>query len=67
MFGATKKGEYYRTIELLDTIYQEQGLYFVLAFLWDSQYNREDIHEMMELIHPNKDFSGLKNEKYNNK
>lgn len=60
MFGATKKGEYYRTIELLDEIYKEQGLYFVLAFLWDAQYNREDIKNMMELIHPNKDFSGIK-------
>ncbi len=48
--GGTKKQEYLRTIELLDTIYEEQGLYFVLAFLYDSQYDRKDIHEMMELL-----------------
>ncbi len=48
--GGTKKQEYLRTIDLLNTIYKEQGLYFVLSFLWDSGYNRKDIHEMMKLI-----------------
>ena len=48
--GGTKEQEYLRTIDLLDTIYKEQGLYFVLAFLWDSGYSRKDIHEMMKLL-----------------
>jgi len=54
MLGATKKGEYYRTIEHLEKIFKEQGVYFVLAFLYDSGYTREDIKNMMELIHPAK-------------
>ncbi len=50
IYGGTKRQEYLRTIDLLNTIYKEQGLYSVLAFLWDSGYNRKDIHEMMKLI-----------------
>lgn len=53
-FGATKKGEYYRSIELFEQIFKEQGVYFALAFLYDSQYEREDLKAMMELIYPAK-------------
>lgn len=50
--GATKNGEYRRSIEMLDKIYKEQGLYFVLAFLYDSQYDRNDILAMLEILKP---------------
>ncbi len=50
MFGSTKTGEYYRTIEMLERIAKEQGIYFVLAFLHDSQYTDTDIKAMMNLM-----------------
>lgn len=56
--GATKTGEYYRTIEMIESIFKKHGgkdgVYYVLAFLWDCQYNREDIAKMMELCTPKK-------------
>ena len=52
MFGSTKKGEYYRSIELFEEIFKTRGVYFALAFLYDSQYTKEDIKGMMDLIHP---------------
>ena len=51
--GGTKKQEYLRTIELLEEIFEAKGIYFALAFLYDAGYDRKDIHNMMELIHPN--------------
>lgn len=50
MICLDKRKEYITTIELLDKIYQEQGWYFVLAFLYDAQYDREDIKNMMEIL-----------------
>lgn len=52
MIGATKTGEYHRSIELFEEIVKTQGVYFGLAFLYDSQYDREDIRKMMELCKP---------------
>lgn len=52
MICLDKKREYQNTIDLLDQIYHEQGLYFVLAFLNDAQYDRNDIKNMMEMLRP---------------
>jgi len=52
--GGSKCAEYLRTIDMLKRIFEEQGIYFVLAFLYDSQYDRDDIAAMMDLIHPGK-------------
>ena len=54
VFGGSKAQEYKRTIEHLQQIAKEQDIYFVLAFLYDSQYDRDDIAAMMDLIHPGK-------------
>jgi len=52
--GGTKDAEYRRTIQLFEEIYKNKGLYYALALLYDSQYDREDIKNMMELIYPKK-------------
>lgn len=54
VFGGSKAQEYKRTIEHLRQITKEQDIYFVLAFLYDAQYSREDIAAMMDIIHPGK-------------
>ena len=51
-FGGTKNAEYRRSIELFEEIFTKQGVYFALAFLYDSQYGREDVKKMMELSKP---------------
>ena len=48
----TKRAEYERSIRMFELIYKQQGLYFALAFLYDSQYDREDMLKMMEIIEP---------------
>lgn len=50
MYGGTKKGEYCRSIDLFERIFNEQGTYYALAFLYDSQYEREDLGEMMLIM-----------------
>lgn len=50
--GATKTGEYYRSIELFEQIFKEKGVYYALAILYDSQYGNEDLKKMMELCKP---------------
>jgi len=50
--GSTKRAEYIRSIELFEKILKSQGVYFALAFLYDSQYDRADISKMMELCKP---------------
>lgn len=50
MLGPTKDAEYRAAIAGFEAIYREQGLYFALAFLYDSGYGREDIHKMMLLL-----------------
>lgn len=50
--GGSKIQEYLRTIELLNKIWRDKGLYYALAFLYDSGYNRQDIEEMMALLYP---------------
>lgn len=56
--GHTKKQEYLRSIEMLQEVqnkYKGKSKdYFLLAFLYDSQYTREDIKNMMELCKPEK-------------
>lgn len=41
--GGTKEGELSRSAELLKQISEEHGLYFVLMFLVDAGYGRDDI------------------------
>lgn len=53
-FGGSKNAEYLRTIELFEKIYKEKGLYFALSLLYDSQYDRNDILKMMEILKPGK-------------
>lgn len=52
--GGSKRTEYLRTIDVLKRIFEEQGIYYVLAFLYDSQYDRQDIAAMMDIIYPGK-------------
>lgn len=53
MGSPTKEGEYYRTIELFEYLFKTQGPYYALAILYDSQYGRDDIKAMMDLIEGN--------------
>jgi hypothetical protein len=53
-FGGTKDAEYRRSVEYFEEIYKEQGLYFALAMLYDSGYDRSDILAMMEILKPGK-------------
>jgi hypothetical protein len=53
-FGGTKDAEYRRTIEMFEEIYSEKGLFYALAFLYDSQYDRQDILAIMEILKPGK-------------
>jgi len=48
----TKKQEYKRSAEVFEKIFKEQGTYYALAFLYDSQYTRDDIGKIMEFIYP---------------
>ncbi|UUV46136.1 hypothetical protein [Bacillus phage vB_BanS-Thrax1] len=52
MFGATKNGEYHRTIEMLVemTGKTEKEVMNILYFLHDSQYSNKDLKEMADLI-----------------
>ncbi len=53
-FGGSKNAEYRRSIEMFEQIYKEKGLYYALAFLYDSQYTNEDLLGMMEILKPGK-------------
>lgn len=60
--GGTKDAEYRRTIDMIPQIFAEHGkngTYFVLAFLYDSQYSNEDLKAMMDLCKP-KDYTRTK-------
>ncbi|QDH49968.1 hypothetical protein BEYONPHE_281 [Bacillus phage Beyonphe] len=52
MFGATKEGEYYRTIEMLVemTGKTEKEVMNILYFLYDSQYDNKDLRKIADLI-----------------
>jgi hypothetical protein len=57
--GPTKTAEYNRSIEMMADIFKKHeakgnGAYYVLAFLYDSEYDRADIAKMMELCKPKK-------------
>lgn len=45
---STRHGELDRTVYLINQINNEQGLYFVLIFLVDAGYDRNDIIEITE-------------------
>ena len=49
MMGSTRHGEYQRTIEHLIDINEDQGLYYAIAFLYDAQYDRDDIKIILEM------------------
>jgi len=48
----SKDAEYKRTLELFNEIFETKGVYFALAFLYDSQYDRNDIAKIMKLLEP---------------
>jgi len=57
--STTKKQEYLRSIDLFEEIFKRPeaaqgggGVYYALAFLYDSQYGNEDLKQMMELCKP---------------
>lgn len=52
MIGATKTGEYWRTIEMLSKITgtNQQSIMEMLYFLYDSQYDNKDLKSMADLI-----------------
>ncbi len=49
-----KKREYHRSIEVLQHIKETQPLYYILAFIYDSGYDKKDIVEMMKIIEADK-------------
>jgi lipoate synthase len=49
-----KKREYHRSIEVLQHIKETQPLYYILAFIYDSGYDKKDIVEMMKIIEVDK-------------
>ena len=53
-FGGTKSAEYERSVDCFEQLIEAdvvgQGPYFALALLYDSQYNREDIGEMLMIM-----------------
>lgn len=53
MFGATKEGEYYRTIDMLVNMTgkTKKEVMMILYFLYDSQYENKDLKSMADLIH----------------
>lgn len=58
--GATKEGEYRRSIELVEEIVKNQGLYYGLALIYDMQYSRDDIKRMMDIMEANAQRRGVK-------
>lgn len=54
MMGSTKQGEYMRSAEHFTNIALEKGLYLALTMLYDSQYNNEDIKEILKYMEKDK-------------
>lgn len=54
MFGATKNGEYYRTLEMvIEKVFEaknEKDVMFLLYFLGDSQYNYKDLINLADIL-----------------
>lgn len=52
MYGGTKVGEYWRTIEMLmqKTGKTKEEVMYILYFLYDSGYEGKDLKAMAELI-----------------
>lgn len=48
--GSTRKGEYYRTSEMLVEIAEKQGVYYAVALLVDSGYNNEHLQKLLPLL-----------------
>jgi len=57
MFGATKQGEYRRSIEMIDDIQRKKGTLLMLCFLIDSQYDTEDLKKMVNIICKDKGYN----------
>lgn len=54
MSGATKNGEYYRTLEMvIEKVFEaknEKDVMFLLYFLGDSQYNYKDLINLADIL-----------------
>ena len=50
LYGGTFKGELHRTADLLIDIAEEKGVFYVVAFLYDVGYTREDIKELLPIL-----------------
>ena len=49
--GGSKKNEYIRTCEMFVNICNTQGAYFALALLYDSEYDRDDIKQILSILY----------------
>ena len=59
--GSTKQAEYMRSAEHFTNIAIEQGLYFALAMLYDSQYSNADIKIILNIMEKdNRNFKPFK-------
>lgn len=47
---STLNGELHRTAELLIDIVENQGIFFGIAFLYDSGYDRECIGKLLSIL-----------------
>tara|TARA_R100000388_G_scaffold93298_2_gene77692 strand:+ start:511 stop:693 length:183 start_codon:yes stop_codon:yes gene_type:complete len=45
-----KEGELQRTAEYICNIQENQGLFFAIAFLADSQYNNEELQRITQIM-----------------
>lgn len=52
MIGATKHGEYFRTVDMLEqkTGKSREEVMYILYFLYDSQYCNKDLKNMADMI-----------------
>ena len=50
--GGTRKGELDRSAVLFENILKDQGIYFALMFLADSDYNNKEIKEIAKRFKP---------------
>ena len=50
MMDSTLKGELHRTAEMLVSVAKEQGVFFAIALLYDSEYDRERIKALLPIL-----------------
>ena len=48
--GGSLKRELYRTAEMLVDISEKQGIYFAIAFLYDSNYDIDQIKTLLSIL-----------------